>query len=74
MTTGRTWSRSAIHLGGALTTATLLFVLVPVWGGMGAAWVTTLTFAALAFASLITYVEATGLGFKQCVVPTASDI
>jgi O-antigen/teichoic acid export membrane protein len=74
MTTGRTFLRSAIQLGGAVITAVLLFALVPVWGGMGAAWVTTLTYTVLAFSSVLAYVQAAGLSVKQCVVPTASDI
>ncbi len=74
MTTGRTWVRTAIQLGGAIVTAILLFALVPQWGGMGAAWVTTVTYALLAIASVIVYAEGSGLEFKQCIAPTASDI
>lgn len=74
MTTGATWLRSGIQLGGAVMTAALLFVLVPRWGGMGAAWVTTATYAALAGASLFVYVQSVGLRLSQFLVPTASDV
>jgi O-antigen/teichoic acid export membrane protein len=73
MTIGRTWLRSVIQLGGAAITAALLFMLVPNWGGLGAAWVTTVTYAALSFASMFAYVQSANLSFKQCLVPTASD-
>jgi O-antigen/teichoic acid export membrane protein len=74
MTTGKTLLRSAIQLGGAALTAVLLFVLVPRWGGIGAAWVTTLTFALLALASTTVYVRSAALSFRQCLVPTAADM
>ena len=74
MTTGATWLRSVLQLGGAALTAALLFAFVPRWGGIGAAWVTTLTYAALALASLLVYVQSTGLSLRQCLVPMASDI
>jgi len=73
MTVGHSWVRSAIQIGGALFTAALLFVLVPRWGGIGSSWVTSLTFAVMAFASILVYAKATGLTFSQCLVPTASD-
>jgi O-antigen/teichoic acid export membrane protein len=74
MTTGKTLLRSSIQLGGAALTAVLLFVLVPHWGGIGAAWVTTLTFALLASASTLVYVRSAALSFRQCLVPTAADV
>jgi O-antigen/teichoic acid export membrane protein len=74
MTVGKTWLRSAIQLAGAAMTVTLLFAFVPQWGGIGAAWVTTLTFALLACGSMLVYVQSTGLRFAQCLVPTAADM
>lgn len=74
MSSNRTWLRSAIQLGGAVLTAVLLFALVPEWGGMGAAWVTTFTYAVLALVSVIVYAEGEGLSLKQCFIPTAMDI
>ena len=73
MTTGRTWLRSAIQLGGAAITAVLLFVWVPRWGGIGAASVTSITYAALAIASTSLYVRTTGLSLRQCLVPSRAD-
>lgn len=74
MTTQKTWLRSGIQVGGAALTAALLFALVPRWGGIGAAWVTTLTYAAMALATLLVYVQATGLTFKRCLVPGKADL
>lgn len=74
MTIGKTWLRSAIQLGGAALTAILLFIMVPRWGGMGAAWVTAITYGALAFASMFVYGKATSLRFRECLIPTAIDV
>lgn len=70
MTTNRTWLRSGIQLGGALLTALLLYAWVPRWGGMAAAWVTTITYLALAIASTSVYARTTGVSMKACLVPT----
>jgi len=74
MTAGQTWIRSSIQLGGAAFTALLVFALVPRWGGWGAAVATALTYAALAAASLFVYVRATGLTWRQCLVPSLPDM
>jgi O-antigen/teichoic acid export membrane protein len=74
MTVGRTWIRSGIQIGGAVMTAILVFALVPHWGGVGAALVTTLTYGGLAAASLFVYLKATGLTLRQCLVPTRLDV
>jgi O-antigen/teichoic acid export membrane protein len=74
MARGSAWLRASIQLGGAVITALLLFALVPKWGGMGAAWVTSFTYVVLAAASAIAYVRSARLSFRECLVVTASDI
>jgi O-antigen/teichoic acid export membrane protein len=55
-------------------TAGLLLLLVPKWGGVGAAWVTTMTYATLALASLLSYLPESGLSAIEFFVPTSDDI
>jgi O-antigen/teichoic acid export membrane protein len=74
MTTGSTWLRSGIQVAGALLTALLLFVLVPHWGGMGAALVTSVTYTVLAAASLMVYLPSTRLTLSDYLIPTATDL
>jgi O-antigen/teichoic acid export membrane protein len=73
MTTGRIWVRSFVQLAGAALTAILLFVWVPRFGGMGAAWVTAVTYAALALASTLLYGQATSVSLGECLVPSKRD-
>jgi O-antigen/teichoic acid export membrane protein len=74
MTTGRTWLRSAIQLAGAALTGVLLFIWVPRFGGLGAAWVTSITYAVLSVASTLLYVYSTGVSLKECWVPSWRDV
>ncbi len=74
MTIRWNWFRSSIQMGGAALTAVLILALVPRWGGMAAAWVTTLTYAVLASVSLAVYVKASNLSLRQCLLPTRQDV
>ena len=64
----------AIQLAGAALTVVLIFAFVPRSGGVGAAVVTTLTYAVLACASLFVYLRASGLTLRECLVPTKLDV
>ncbi len=73
LSAGKAWIRSAIQLGGAALTAALLFRFVPRGGGVAASWVTASTYAALAVASLSAYVYFSGVGVRECLIPTRAD-
>ena len=73
MTSGKTWLRSGMQIAAAALTAILLLAFVPHWGGIGASWVTTLTYGTLALASLIAYSRSAGVTLWQCLVPTWAD-
>ncbi len=73
MTTNRTWSRSIIQLIGAAVTVVLLFVFVPRWGGVGAAWVTTWTYLLLAALSTFVFARATGTSVWACLIPSKDE-
>jgi O-antigen/teichoic acid export membrane protein len=73
MTTGKTWLRSGVQIGSAAFTVILIFMCVPRWGGIGAAWVTALTYGVMAAGSTFSFARATGLQLRQCLVPSKQD-
>lgn len=62
--------RSLIQVAGAILTTILIFLLVPTYGGIGAAWATTLTYAALAAGTVFLYARSVGLQSRYCLIPT----
>jgi O-antigen/teichoic acid export membrane protein len=66
--------RSVILLCGAIFTVALIFLLVPSYGGMGAAWATIVTYTALACATAIAYSRSTGVRLWDCLIPTRLEI
>lgn len=73
LTTGKTWSRSLIQLTGAGLTTILLFAFVPAWGGLGAAWVTTLTYLLLGLLTAFSFTKSAGVSLADSLLPTAEE-
>lgn len=51
---GKTYYGAYFSIFGGALTVVLLFVMIPLWGYMGAAWATLITYAAMMIASYIT--------------------
>lgn len=74
MSAGRQRMRSMIMLGGAALTVVLVVLLVPRYGGEGAATASLLTYVVVALLCLVAYTRATGVSLRDCLVVRRSDL
>lgn len=73
MSVGRPAVRSAILLGGAALTVVLIVVLVPHYGGEGAALASLLTYTTIAVLSVVAFSRITGTSLRSCLLVRRSD-
>lgn len=74
MSVGRPRVRSAILVGGAALTVALVVVLVPRYGGEGAAAASLLTYTFIAVLSVLVFSRITGVRVRDCVLLRRGDL
>ena len=65
---------SLLQVCGAVLSVLLIALLVPRYGGLGAAWATTVAYIVQAFATILVFCKATGVMFSDCVWPSRREI
>ena len=71
---GRPALMSIIQTGGAVLTIPALFLLVPRWGGVGAATATTTTYGVVGVLTAVVFARVAGLPLRQCWLPNGGDV
>ena len=71
---GRAGTRSLVQIAGGVLTVVLVVLLVPPFGGVGAAIASLATYSGLALATAIAYSRTTSLPLRRCLVPTRADL
>lgn len=74
MSVGRPRVRSSIMLGGAALTVGLVVLLVPRYGGEGAAVASLLTYLVIAVLCVVAFTRITGVSVRDCLVVRRSDL
>jgi Na+-driven multidrug efflux pump len=65
---------SIVMTAGAMLTVPVLFLLVPRWGGEGAAVASAATYFAVGVLTAVIFARVAGLPLRQCWLPDREDV
>jgi O-antigen/teichoic acid export membrane protein len=71
---GLPWKASSISMASALATIILDIALIPVWGALGAALASTITYAISMLLAVVLYQRITGVRMNSILIPRSTDI
>ena len=74
LSTGRPALPAIVMTAGAVLTVPALFLLVPRWGGVGAAVATTTTYVVVGVLTAVIFARVARLPLRQCWFPDRADV
>jgi O-antigen/teichoic acid export membrane protein len=74
LSAGRPALRSVVMAAGAVVTIPVLFLLVPLWGGVGAAAASAGSYLAVGLLTAVVFARVTDVSLRQCLLPDREDI